>query len=126
MVFPYPALILEYFGNDFSTCVHTIGRIYNDFEDLNENEQFKVPESGFDIYCNDDLVSFMSFVNGPIKNHDGVVDYVVTNLKSEKLQGSFHLGIINPYENKLIKLGEQIPELKNFLNNSSGSISDAI
>ena len=123
MVFPYPALILEYFGNDFSTCVHTIGRIYNDFEDLNENEQFKVPESGFDIYCNDDLVSFMSFVNGPIKNHDGVVDYVVTNLKSEKLQGSFHLGIINPYETKLIKLGEQIPELKNFLNNYSGSIS---
>ena len=35
MVFPYPALVLEYFGNDFSTCVHTIERIYNDFEDLN-------------------------------------------------------------------------------------------
>ena len=123
MVFPYPALVLEYFGNDFSSCVHTVERIYNDFEDLNENEQFKVPESGFDIYCNSDLNSFMSFVNGPIKNEDGIVDYVVTNSKSEKLTGSFHLGTINPYETKFIKLSEHIADLEDFLTSSSGSIS---
>jgi hypothetical protein len=123
MVFPYPAVILEFFNNDFSTCVHTIERIYNDFEDLNENEQFKVPESGFDIYCDDDLDPFMSFVNGPMMNKDGIVDYVVTNSKSEKLCGSFHLGIINSYETKFIKLNEYISELKTFLNNFSGSIS---
>ena len=123
MVFPYPALVLEYFGNDFSTCVHTMERIYNDFEDLNENEQSKVPESGFDIYCNQDLDSFMAFVNGPLKNQDGVVDYVITNSKSEKLSGSFHLGTINPYETKFIKLTEHISDLENFLGNYSGSIS---
>ena len=123
MVFPYPALVLEYFGSDFSSCVHTVERIYNDFEDLNENEQFHVPESGFDIYCNSDLNSFMAFVNGPIKNKDGVVDYVITNTKSEKLKGSFHLGAINPYETKFIKLSEHISELENFLTISSGSIS---
>jgi len=123
MVFPYPALVLEYFGNDFSTCVHTIERIYNDFEDLNENEQFKVPESGFDIYCNYDLDSFMAFVNGPIKNQGGIVEYVITNSKSKKLSGSFHLGTINPYETKFIKLNEYISKLENFLENSSGSIS---
>ncbi len=123
MVFPYPALVLEYFGNDFSTCVHTIERIYNDFEDFNENEQSKVPESGFDIYCNQDLDSFIAFVNGPLKNQDGVVDYVITNSKSEKLRGSFHLGAINPHETKFIKLTEHISDLENFLGNSSGSIS---
>ena len=123
MVFPYPALVLEYFGNDFSTCVHTIERIYNDFEDLNENEQSNVPESGFDIYCNQDLDPFMAFVNGPLKNQDGVVDYVITNSKSEKLSGSFHLGGINPYETKFIKLSEHISDLENFLGNYSGSIS---
>ena len=123
MVFPYPALVLEYFGNNFSTCVHTMERIYNDFEDLNENEQFKVPESGFDIYSNQDLNSFMAFVNGPLKNKDGIVDYVITNSKSEKLSGSFHLGAINAYETKFIKLNEHISELENFLENSSGSIS---
>ena len=50
MVFPYPALVLEYFNEKFNTCVHTLGRVYNDFEDINENEEFKVPETGFDIY----------------------------------------------------------------------------
>ena len=34
MVYPYPALVLEYHNEDFNTCVHTIGRIYNDFEEI--------------------------------------------------------------------------------------------
>jgi len=123
MVFPFPALVLEYFNSDFSSCVHTTERIYNDFEDLNENEQFRVPESGFDIYCNSDLDCFVSFVNGPLQNPDGIIDYVVTNSKSEKLSGSFHLDVINPYETKFIKLGNYIPKLRDFLNNFSGSIS---
>ena len=63
LVFPYPALVLEYHNEKFNTCVHTLGRIYNDPEDLKENESFKVPESGFDILVNDDLNSFLSFVN---------------------------------------------------------------
>jgi len=101
MVFPYPALVLEYFGNDFSTCVHTIERIYNDFEDFNENEQSKVPESGFDIYCNQDLDSFIAFVNGPLKNQDGVVDYVITNSKSEKLRRSNNRTHFTLYRKKI-------------------------
>jgi hypothetical protein len=123
MVFPYPALVLEYFNSNFSSCVHTIERIYNDFEDLNENDKFRVPESGFDIYCNSDLDCFVSFVNGPLQNPNGIIDYVITNSKSEKLSGSFNLDIINPYETKFIKLLDYIPKLKNFLNNFSGSIS---
>lgn len=123
MVFPYPALVLEYFGDDFSTCVHTVERIYNDFEDLIENEQSKVPETGFDIYSTKDLSSFVAFVNGPLKNLDGVIDYIVTNSKSEKLKGSFHLGTINAYETKFIKLTEHIPRLEIFLDDSFGSIS---
>ena len=70
MVFPYPALVLEYYNEKFNTCVHTLGRIYNDFEDLNENETFRVPETGFDIHETDDLYSFLSFVNGPKKNEN--------------------------------------------------------
>ena len=49
MVFPYPALVLEYKNEKFNTCVHTLGRIYNDFEDLKENSSTLVPETGFDI-----------------------------------------------------------------------------
>ncbi len=123
MVFPYPAMVLEYFGNDFSSCVHTVERVYNDFEDLSENEQFKVPESGFDIYCSSDLNSFIAFVNGPLKNNNGIIEYVITNSKSEKLTGSFNLGTINQYETKFIKLTEYVSNLENFLGYSSGSIS---
>ena len=65
MVFPYPALVLNYFNDKFNTCVHTLGRIYNDSEDLSENEQFLVPETGFDIYSDSELTSFLAFVNGP-------------------------------------------------------------
>ncbi|MCV0411931.1 hypothetical protein [Nitrosarchaeum sp.] len=123
MVFPYPALVLEYFNEQFSTCVHTIERIYNDFEDLNENEQFKVPESGFDIYCDEDLEPFMAFVNGPLKNNNGCIDYTITTHKSEKFKGSFSLGNIKPYETKLIKFKDHIPKLREILNGNSGSIS---
>ena len=123
MVFPYPALVLEYFGTNFNSCVHTTQRIYNDFEDLKENEQFKVPESGFDIYSTSDLSSFLSFVNGAIKNENGIINYVITNLDSEKLSGSFEIGVIQPYETKLIILDKYIPEMKNFLKEKSGTIS---
>lgn len=123
MVFPYPALVLEYYNDNFNSCVHTIGRIYNDFEDLSENEQFKVPETGFDIYANDDLSPFLSFVNGPIPNSEGFVEYVVTNFKSAKFSGSFKLGKIKPYETKFIILKDYIPKLSQFLENKSGSIS---
>jgi len=123
MVFPYPALVLEYHNEKFNTCVHTLGRIYNDFEDMKENNEFQVPETGFDIHETDDLQSFLSFVNGSLDNSDGYIEYTVTNSKSDKLSGNFHLGKINPFETKLIFLNKYIPELSKFLSNKSGSIS---
>lgn len=123
MVFPYPALVLEYFNKDFSTCVHTLGRIYNDFEDLSDNEQIKVPETGFDIYSNDDLNCFLSFVNGPISNSNGQIDYTITNSNSEKFSGSFQLDEIKPFETKFILFKDYIPNLEKILKNNSGSIS---
>lgn len=123
MVFPYPALVLEFYNESFNTCVHTLGRIYNDLEDLNENNEFHVPETGFDIYETDDLHSFLSFVNGPIKNHDGFIKYTITNSDSQKSNGSFHIGEINPFETKFIHLSEYIPKLSEILDGESGSIS---
>ena len=123
MVYPYPALVLEYHNEQFNTCVHTIGRIYNDFDDMKENSEFLVPETGFDIHETSDLNSFLSFVNGPIHNSDGYVEYTVTNSKSEKFNGNFHLGEILPFETKLLFFKDLIPELSHILKNESGSIS---
>jgi hypothetical protein len=123
MVFPYPALVLEYHNDNFNTCVHTLGRIYNDIEDLKENDETLVPETGFDIHESNDLTSFLSFVNGPLENSDGYIQYTITNHDSKKLTGDFHLGKINPFETKLVYLKEHIPNLSEFLNNQSGSVS---
>ena len=123
MVYPYPALVLEYHNEDFNTCVHTIGRIYNDFEDMKENNSFHVPETGFDIHQTNDLTPFISFVNGPLENLDSKIQFVITNSKSEKLNGNFDIGKINPFETKFIYLENHIPNLSEFLDGSSGSIS---
>ena len=123
MVFPYPALVLEYQNEHFNTCVHTLGRIYNDLEDLKENNATQVPETGFDIHETDDLKSFLSFVNGPLENEDGIIEYTLTNSNSKKSSGVFHIGKINPFETKLLYLNEYISDLAEFLNNDSGSIS---
>ena len=48
----YGILVTETKHN-FSTAVHTVGRIYNDIEDLSKNK--KVHESGFDIYGRNNL-----------------------------------------------------------------------
>lgn len=123
MVFPFPALVLNYFNKDFNTCVHTIGRIYNDFEDLNDNEKSIVPETGFDIYSDSDLTSFIAFVNGPNVNDDGIINYTVTNHQSKKFSGKFSIGKINPFETMFVRFSEHISELNNFLEGKSGSIS---
>ena len=123
MVFPYPALVLNYFSKEFNTCVHTIGRIYNDFEDLNENEKVFVPETGFDIYSDNDLSSFLSFVNGPQINANGVIEYTITNLESKKYSGVFSIGKIVPFETIFIKFSEHISKLNEILNGKPGSIS---
>ena len=123
MVFPYPALVLEYFNEKFNTCVHTLGRVYNDFEDLNENEESRVPETGFDIYETENLSSFLSFVNGPLVNDKGTIDYIITNSSSQKFSGSFKLNTINPFETKHILFQEYIPDLSRFLDGKHGSIS---
>ena len=123
MVFPYPALVLNYFNDKFNTCVHTLGRIYNDSEDLSENEQFLVPETGFDIYSDSELTSFLAFVNGPKINDDGIINYVITNHESKKFSGQFSIGKINSFETVFIKFLKYIPKLNEILNGKSGSIS---
>ena len=123
MVFPYPALVLEYHNKEFNTCVHTMGRIYNDEDDINENNATLVPETGFDIHETNDLHSFLSFVNGSLENEDGYIEYIITNSNSKQFSGNFHLGKINSFETKFLYLKDHIPELSKILDSNSGSIS---
>jgi hypothetical protein len=123
MVFPYPALVLEYHNEKFNTFVHTLGRIYNDDEDMDENNKNLVPETGFDIHETNDLHSFLSFVNGRIQNDDGYIEYVITDSNSKQFSGNFYLGKISPFETKFFYLKDYIPDLSKILNSNVGSIS---
>lgn len=123
MVFPYPALVLEYHNEEFNTCVHTLGRIYNDSDDIDENNESLVSETGFDIYETKDLHSFLSFVNGSLENKGGYIEYIITNSYSKQFSGNFELGKISPYETKFIYLKDYIPDLSKKLDSDFGSIS---
>ena len=67
MVFPYPAITFAYESSLGTTFVHTCGRVFNDFDDLNENEEQQVPEAGFDVLTGADFSPFFAFVNGPLE-----------------------------------------------------------
>ena len=122
MVFPFPAFVLCYYNNESSTMVHTVGRIYNNIEDLRENEDRRVPEAGFDIYSDNLYRSFFAFTNGPIINENAKIDYELFNHESIKLKGTFELGVISAYQTKFVNFDEHITGLAKFLQNKAGTI----
>lgn len=121
LVFPYPAFVLVYYSDSFSTAVHTVGRVYNDIEDLSSNEEYRVRESGFDIYGNPDLVPFVGFTNGPISNKQPELTYEVVNATGEAFHGSFTLSALRPFETHFLRLKDHLP-LDKWLGERAGTI----
>lgn len=121
LVFPYPAFVLVYYNDTSSSVVHTVGRVYNDIEDLQQNNEYQVSESGFDIYGRDGLLPFLSFTNGPLGNENPLVTYELVNSKHQTLRGTFALSALKPYETVFIYLKDHI-DLKPFLGNEPGMI----
>ena len=111
MVFPYPAITYAIKSLNGFTFVHTCGRIYNDLNDFNINNEQVVPETGFDVILNKNYNPFFSFVNGPEEilsepfqlefiNTDGekiVESRVIKNIKS------YGLVIVNLIESENIR-----------------------
>lgn len=122
LVFTYPAFVVNYYGEDFSTAVHSATRIYNDAQDESANSGFAVPESGFDIHADDCVSPLIMLINGPVANDDLVVKYRITNHRSDELSGEFSPRQVAPYELVLLKL-EEVQDLATFLNGQPGSVS---
>lgn len=121
LVFPYPAFVLVYYNDNFSTAVHTAGRIYNDMEDLQSNEEYQVKESGFDIYPDKNISPFIAFTNGPIKNNNPKISYEIINCKGEKYKGEFNLDIIESFSTTFLEFKKHI-SLDELLLNKPGVI----
>ncbi|GAB4027510.1 hypothetical protein [Spirosoma koreense] len=121
LVFPYPAFVLVYYNETSSSVVHTVGRVYNDIEDLQQNNEYQVSESGFDIYGREGLAPFLSFTNGPLLTEAPQVTYEVVDAQHRVTNGTFSLPALKPYETVFLYLKDHI-DLETLLGNEPGMI----
>jgi len=120
LVFPFPAVVINYYGPCFSTVVHTAQRIYNDFEDMNRNSQSEVPESGFNCYADEEREPFVGLINGAPAVENSRLEMLFVNSLQEALKCTAELGRLAPYETKFIYPG-RLCDLKTFLKGEQGA-----
>ena len=109
LVFPYPAFVVNYYNEFCSSLVHTTGRIFNDFEDLKENEKIKVKESGFDIIPGKKYSPFFSFVNGHIESYNTNIEIEIFTHSGLIHKETINIGDIKVLQTVLIKIKDYIP-----------------
>lgn len=120
LVFPYPAVVVNYYGPQFSSVVHTAQRVYNDFDDMRNNSQSHVPESGFNIYADDTHEPFIGLINGAAAVPDCKVKFEFYNSDKATLSYEYDLGMLEPYQTKILFPARDVP-LKEFLKGKVGA-----
>lgn len=120
LVFPYPAFVLNYVSPAASTVVHTTGRIYNDLEDLEENDDIQVPEAGFDIIPRAGVDPYFAFVNGAVNASDARIRVVLINAQQERREKMLELGDLAPYQVCFVRFLED--DDRDFLANAKGTV----
>ncbi len=120
MVYPYPAIVVNYEGRNSSTVVHTCGRIYNNKEDIKANNQQKVSETGIDIIPNKNFLPFFAFVNGKSKVLKTNLKLKVINYLGETLIKKVVIENLVPYETKFIYFLDE--NEKKFLRGKKGTV----
>lgn len=120
LVFPYPAVTVNYYGKNFSSCVHTAQRVYNDPEDMTKNSQTHVPESGFNIHVDNNMEPFIGLINGPVAQPNATIDMHFINHGGQHLQHQVNLGTLAPYQTQFL-YPARLVDLKKFLQGEAGS-----
>lgn len=121
LVFPYPAFVLCYYNDRFSTAVHTVGRIYNDIEDWKENEETPVAESGFDVYPDANRRPFVAFTNGPLADPSPKLEVDIVKPGGLTVtSGDIRLAPLAPFETVFLSLRDHLDFSK--LNGEAGTI----
>lgn len=120
MVYPYPAIVVNFEGKNSSTVVHTCGRIYNNKKDYEENSQQKVLETGVDIIPNKRFLPFFAFVNGKINIYKDTLNIQIINYFGQILKKKIQITNLKPYETKFIFFLNE--EEKEFLRGRKGTV----
>ncbi len=121
LFFPYPAIVVNYLSNISSAFVHSCGRIYNDRIDKKDNNNFLVPETGFDILPDKNLSPFISFVSGPKPLKNKLITLKFSNYLGQKFNKEFIFKQIKPYETKFMEILNR--EEKKFFCDKKGIVS---
>lgn len=119
LVFPYPAVVINYYGPKFSAVVHTAQRIYNDYEDMRKNSQTAVPESGFNIYADGHVEPFIGLINGTAPVEDCRLELEFYNSEGDVLTHNLDLGTVDPYQTQMLYPARFL-NLKDFLKGKVG------
>ena len=120
LVFPFPAVVINYYGPTFSSVVHTAQRVYNDYEDMKNNSQTSVPESGFNIYKDAEREPFLAVINGGQLVRDAKMQFTFYNSQGQVLPYTLSLGDLAPYQTHFIFPAREVP-LEKFLGGAPGS-----
>lgn len=120
MVYPYPAIVVNYEGKNSSTVVHTCGRIYNNNRDFKANNQQQVSETGIDIIPNENFLPFFSFVNGKTKVSNTNLKIKIINYFGETFSKKIYIKSLKPYETKFIYFLNE--NEKKFLRQKKGTV----
>lgn len=120
LVFPYPAVTVNYYGDAFSTVVHTAERTYNNAEDAKKNGETKVPESGFNIYADDTKEPIITLINGNEAKPAQNMQIEFYNASEDKLSLKLALEKFSPYETRILYPARVFP-LKDFFKETAGT-----
>jgi hypothetical protein len=120
LVFPNPAVVVNYYGPSFSSVVHTSQRIFNDDEDRSSHLEIMVPESSFTIYADADREPFFAFINGFEQVNGGKVQMIFYNHKNEILTHEISIHELFPYQITLIHPSNSV-DLVAFLEGQAGT-----
>ena len=117
---PFPAVMVDHIGVDFTNCVHSFSRVLNDvFEDDAVNK-INTYESSIDVVIDEDYDTFFNFASGPFNvngnlsisliNESGTIskdfpieiarlsnkNFYLSNIFGEKLQDKLILKVLQP------------------------------
>jgi len=121
MVYPYPAITFSYTSEFGNTFVHSAGRIYSNFDDMEANSEQLVAETGFDIISKKDYSPYFSFVNGPIAINKENINLEFINLKGDSLFVKRFIEHENPFATIWMNLLENESE-RSFFNGQRGTV----
>jgi hypothetical protein len=117
--YSFPAIDAIYETLDGISLVHSNQRIFENFQDIKNNESINKTQTGFDIYLDDEKESFITAINGPVLVNNKELNIDFFNFKGDKLREKIKYKKINPYQSFFIEL-KNFKKLKKFLNNQRG------